>query len=1131
MHGLHRSILAACLLGPLLGIDAAGQDASPRQEPRSADAPIYVLIEGEKALEALRNRIDRPDFVLLKGDRYDELKRLAQPPPATAPMRSVVESVILSGEILADQASLTFDLEILLTGKDPAWVPIRLDGKIPTSAREGDRELAMRQVEGVWQVKLDGEGLHRVKVGLTSRVMPAPGSPEGRRMEWAIPEAATTRVQLLMSPDATEVEASGQGGTHEPILIEPVEGGQRIRASASLPPQRKLELSWRVAEKSPVAGPPLLMAQGEIAIEVERGTIRTRSAWVVRSERGTVRQLSLRLEQGEELVGLEADGKPMLVEGPADPNTGAIVVPLGEPLRPGEAAKLILSTRRATSTESTARVNYRGVPFKGISGQAGVIAISQRGTDIWVSAVPGRGVKQIDPRNDLPATLRAKPSIVLAYQFAEQSFDLSLQVDPSPPWVQVKSRTTITLNPGRAWVDTWLDYTVPRGRIFEARVALPEELILDFKLIGPQANVESAEILNATSQPARSRILVARLTNRASENGFFAIHLSGWQNISSEGELRVGLPSPLDAQSRGGLIALVADRGLSIETGDNSNDPGEGFHRDSIEPPASWAWPTDRPVVKVSPAIWLRHEENPRSLPLKIVPRLRTVQESTTIEARISPRRLDARQTTALQVEHGVLDFVDVVIPKQIDGAWEAEGADFRRSELVGTEADGAKRYRLTLSRGVADRCLLAFRIGQTMATALDGANMQPLTIPRVRVIDTQADLPRYRVGAEDRVELQPVGDGWATVPAEDQLSTLDFAGTYRLERTGDGPAQVLARANPVALLPRLVISRLAIISTLGAAGGVRTSASYRVESHDGALIASLPSGARWERATVGGEVISEIESIDGPGNAYRIKITTGSPTPIVVTLDYVQPVKPGDAWTGPRLLDGGVVQECYWEVRLPWNVALIGVPTGWSDANHWRWSLYAFIREPRVSSGQLAAWVGPTVPTARPMDSGSLHSYLFARVGKPSDLKVHIVSRASLVGSCSGIVMLVGLTLLLFRGWGRVAWFVLPIAGVLIAALVPWNLILVFFQSSLVGFLLIGASALTQSIVEGRAPVVRGYDEPREIRPASTSASGQGVNQGVVAPEESTVIRARPGTTIDHSPAIVPVPEGSHPG
>ena len=1103
------------LLCWVLALRAIGPTPSRgADDPRTAakdDAPTYIFLDAPADLDALRKKLARPDFVILKGTLYDALK--AGVKPIAPQRRAVVESVAVGGEVLDDLAHLTIDYGVRLAGDEPAWVPIRLDGQIVTGAREGDRDLPIRAADGGWQVQVKGDGPHRVQVTLSSVVLSAKGSAQGRRLELAIPEAASTKVAIALAANVSEVAATGAAGVREPLAVELIEGAQRGRVSAFLTPRTTLEIQWKIAADAGAAGPPLVTAQGEIAIEVDRGSIRARSSWEVRSERGSVRRLELRIDPADELVGLECDGRPVAAGDPGDPGSGVIAVPLAEPLGPGRSCRLTVTTRRALSPESATRLTYRGVPLLNVVSQSGVLAISQSGGDPWVSASPGRGLRSIDPRTELPAALRARPSIVLAYQFVEQPFELGLQVDPSPPWVRVESRTTVLVEGRRARVDALFDYNVSRGRVFEIRVSLPDGMTLD--AVGQESIVAASETL-AAAVPGGRRVLAVRLAARASEEGRFTLRVTGRQAIAGVKTSEVGLPHPVDSQSRGGLLAVLAARDVSVSLGPNPSGAPSEFSPAGQDVPASWPWPSEVDPGARSPALWLRHEDAPSTIALNVAMLEHIVHEVTTLDARIERKRIDVRQETSLRSRFGALSRVDVAVPPGLDGLWEVEGGEVVRRDPLTPGPDGSARYRLTLSRATPDLAGLRIRIRQPLATALEPDRATRLSIPRLTILDVEPSPARVRVGAEDGIDLSGDDPGWSDPKDDGLLAVREPGPRWRLERTANTPARVVATAHAFAALPRLVASRLSLRSASDSDGGLRTTATYRLEEHEGSLVVSLPTGAEWVRARVGTEAVAEVERVAKPAEVYRIKLPADAGGPLVVTLDYTQAaasVAATGRWGAPKLADGAVVEESSWEVRLPGGAALAGVPEGWSDENQWFWNSYVFMRRP-------VAAVRPGPVEDFPRDGS--HAYLFARVGGPVDLLPTIVSRAGLVGGCSGAVLVLGLIAMSVRRWVRAGVFLTLVLALGAAVVAPPSVIPLAAQSSALGFVLLAVAAATRARLDRRRPAVSRGAESSGFGVGASAASGRSA-VAELGSEQSTVIRNRVGTTVERAPVEAP--------
>ena len=166
--------------------------------------------------------------------------------------------------------------------------------------------------------------------------------------------------------------------------------------------------------------------------------------------------------------------------------------------------------------------------------------------------------------------------------------------------------------------------------------------------------------------------------------------------------------------------------------------------------------------------------------------------------------------------------------------------------------------------------------------------------------------------------------------------------------------------------VPPLVASRVLLRTTLGSDEESRTHAWYLIETHASHVSFSLPEHASWVRARIDGRSAEQIE-LDPALAGYRLGLPSDSRAgPVLVEIEYqLSKASPHHGCLPPRLLEGAVALETLWEVQIPWNVAVIGVPEGWSDENQWYWDSYVWKRRPWKSFARLVGWVaGPTSQT-----------------------------------------------------------------------------------------------------------------------------------------------------------------------
>ena len=577
-------------------------------KPPPVEAPIPIFLNAPTDREAFWKMLGRPDLVILDGEVYRKLRQAAEngkPPPV--PFVAVVESLAANGGVSGDWAKLTLEYRIALETDGPFWVSIQLNGLTLSEVFEGANEIPTRITEGrAWQVELQGKGQHLVRVGLFA---PVKSTVDGKRLDLTIPPVASTRIELTVPQ--TVLDAST--GVSEKVAIAPVEGGAATKLSARLSPRSRIELAWREQVDPAVKLPALLTVKGEIAIEIERGAIRTRSSWIVGAIRGSANQLTLRLDPNEEVLDVELDNRLVQVETRREGNRCVLTIPLVEALRSNTNHNLTLTTKRPIASSGTVRLALQGYSFDEAKVQTGMIAIARVGP-LFLNPTPGRGLRRIDPRTELPDNLRNRAETVLAFEFNDQPFELGLSVEPAPPRLRVDSRTTITLDPRSARLLTRLECKTSQGRVFEVQAVLPKGL--EFEGAEPLESVESAQLVpldpNAGVGVDVPRVLTIVLTHRAreSEEGF-TILLKGWSPIDPSKPISLPLFQPIVHSSMSERLAIVTDRNVSVDLGSVGDEPS-AFRVDWGPPPADWIWPARRPGPEQG-LIWLRCDSNPET--------------------------------------------------------------------------------------------------------------------------------------------------------------------------------------------------------------------------------------------------------------------------------------------------------------------------------------------------------------------------------------------------------------------------------------------------------------------------------------------------------------------------------------
>ena len=259
--------------------------------------------------------------------------------------------------------------------------------------------------------------------------------------------------------------------------------------------------------------------------------------------------------------------------------------------------------------------------------------------------------------------------------------------------------------------------------------------------------------------------------------------------------------------------------------------------------------------------------------------------------------------------------------------------------------------------------------------------------------------------------------------------------------------------------LPSCVVPRLLIKTVRGADDTIRSTAWYWVESHGPDFAFALPEAARWIGARVGGRIADQVGH-DPSNSNYRLRFPSEvGVRPVLVELEYQE--SGGSArssWRAPRLLEGGVVLQTLWEARLPWSLAVVGTPRGWSDENQWYWSGYMWHQRPWRSVASLHEWLfGAAVSSAGVVDFDAANSddsnrYVFSRSGQPAAMYVWLAPRSWLVAICSGATLVLGFLAIFSKIRLRTVWLLCAGIGLLAAVWLEPSVTFLAFQSSLIG-------------------------------------------------------------------------------
>ncbi len=1114
--------------------DAPGQGAPPARAsfpplPAAVERPAdpgpsfpaapreVIILDDVSDLGAFWEKLAGPYLILKKPASEPPQPGAAAQPKATEPSREhVVDSVKLEGSVVGDRAHVAITIHSTSLTAGPIWAPIRLDGLVVLAAHEGDKELGLRQAANQWEARLEGAGAHQIRIDL---LVPVRTVAERKSLELAIPSAPSTSFALNLPRTVFDADV----GAGETVGQKPMPDGKGVTLFARATPRSRLVISWSEESGASERVAPLLAAQVEISVDVDSEAITTRSKWVIRCVRGVSRSLQIRLDDEETDARVQLNDQ-FVASGIEQSKGGNLLrISLPEPMRPGDARPLVMETRRPLSKGAGKTLIFSGYPLTNASEQSGMIAITQS-ENLWVDLVHIQGLRRIDPRG-LPSALLAQPGTSIALQFLDQPFRLELGVEDAPPLYRADSTTKLTFEADQVRNETTIDVQRVRGRLFEIEIGVSPELKVP--TAGPADLIESttptARNGAAGAPPAHSeRILKLRLTALGRDQKSLSLKLVGLQDAPTSGEARLGLFTPRGAVSTTASFSLYTGRDLTVESLDEPL-----FHAAPREASTVDGKPlSDVFGVAEPPSLRLQSTRNPSALKVRLEHHPLGITHETKVSAQVDRLGVEVRQESAVQVRFGAVRSLIVRVPPRASSRWTVSAKEAITRESLGAAKDGARRFRLTFDRPIVDASTLAFRYRLPLGRSLDSAEPTSFAIPAFQIEEGTAGDCVFDLTPDPNVTLTTSDPSWSRVQDADLPGT---ASTLRFRlipgATAPNGLNVAAELVESVPLPRLVVSRALLAATLGFDDDLRVHAWYALDAHPASLSLSLPEGARWIRARVDGRAVNEIEPMDEE-SSYRFNLPADSPgKSIVVELEYQAAAATiGKAWEPPELLEGADVLQTYWLVQVPWNAALIGLPSGWADENQWYWDLYVWKRRPVATLDELIGWATESTTTEASVADRNFHGYLFGRAGPPSALDAWIVSRAWIIVVCSGLVLALGFAATFVRLDERWIWGGAAVVGLASAMFLHPSVIALFLQASGCGFLLtLFGYLIHRALQRDGAPAARsgsvvssgtGFDSSQR----SAAAAG-------VGSDDSTAVRVRVSSTMDYL-ALQPAPE-----
>ena len=499
--------------------------------------------------------------------------------------------------------------------------------------------------------------------------------------------------------------------------------------------------------------------------------------------------------------------------------------------------------------------------------------------------------------------------------------------------------------------------------------------------------------------------------------------------------------------------------------------------------------------------------------------RIVRLRHETSLIAKVSPRSVDVVERVAISVRHGTLSSLEIRVPALVADPWELVDRQEADKEELGPGPDGSRRFRLSFSRPVVDQADLTISIPHSAGPVSECRDRARDQGPQDRDQGRRRRSGQGSTGAftRDRCpRLAPVGPACRTTFASSPLRRGLPPSLSKAISANRGAHSLSRRPAPLRSRCRRWLFRGFWPGRFAdrTAGRVRPFVTGS-RTHGADFPFALPRGLEWIEARIDGRIVDRVD-YDESKSQYRLRFPGDSlAKPALVELDLQDAIaSPTGGWQLPELRDGGIVLQALWEVRLPWSMALVGIPRGWCDENRWGWTGLSWKRSPGKQAAGQNEWLLGSTAAASSIDDfigtgGDLQDrYLFSRRGQPTDLKAWIVPGPWLVGICSGFTLVIGFLAIFLRLRFRTVWLVCAVVAVLAAVLVEPTVTFLVFQAAALGAITRTGRALDRAVDRAIEPAPHQRAERGvavTIRPATDSSLNRSAGVGS---DDSTAIR-----------------------
>lgn len=705
---------------PPVGDDAAAV------EPAKEAPPTFLYIPFQD-LRATINDLNASVMVPLA--EYLKLKQAqaaaTEPKPASAVITSAEYTTIVEKDLARIHAVLTVNV----LGRPWVEVPLTFgDAAVGKLVGEDPNILLRGNGDGSYTLLFGAAGQHRVELDLVTRVH---ALPDGRQIAFTTPAVAVTTFDLQI-PDADQtVEIAPRQ------VSLPVEAAEGTHVRASVGATATIVAKWYPRASSKPQMELLASAATEEIVSIDEGLLH-RDAWIRFDVlRGQIAQIRLAVPKGNRVLDVSGDARIRGWKATEEGNRQIVTVDLLSPSE--QPVQLEIHTESALPDGAFAVAGLGadgeafGIHALDVVRETGQVAI-RAASGLALTIVEQQSISRVDAAQTKE---RLRGDGVPAFQFFSPNFVLRAEVKAIEPRLVVQHAAQLVFHDDELRMSADLAYTIERAGVFELRVKLPDNLVVD--------DVQCPAMKEfRVDEPTRT--LIVTLAQKT--QGQTTVSLRGHRAFSAATDMTeqtLPLVKPLNVDRELGTIHVFAKEAIDVitnEAGIVAAQPApapRGLHAGDARLTSAWTF-TRRPV----------------SIPVKTVRKPVRLSADVATAIDVQPQLTEVSTRLTFLTEYAGLDTFRFMIPEGVSDRARIEAGDSSvaiRQKTPAAAENGWVTWTVVMQREVLGHLPITISYDVREAAAAGNAAATPagpLTVRVVRPLGTKAvggvDVPLTRV-------------------------------------------------------------------------------------------------------------------------------------------------------------------------------------------------------------------------------------------------------------------------------------------------------------------------------------------------------------------------------------------------